>query len=158
MKKELTYALITPYSLLKSRTGGIISRLLSLSDLELVGARMYTPSNKLLDEYIKTIETQKMKAVWKNAMIDYVNNMLRKKNKLGMVNRAMLLLFEGKNAVDVLHNKVIGSASDPLKGNTIRGTYGDSILSEDGKVDYFALHPLIRLQILSSLSYSRNIH
>ncbi|MHC4268147.1 MAG: nucleoside-diphosphate kinase [Planctomycetota bacterium] len=137
MKKELTYALITPYSLLKSRTGGIISRLLSLSDLELVGARMYTPSNKLLDEYIKTIETQKMKAVWKNAMIDYVNNMLRKKNKLGMVNRAMLLLFEGKNAVDVLHNKVIGSASDPLKGNTIRGTYGDSILSEDGKVDYF---------------------
>ena len=137
MKKELTYALITPYSLLKSRTGGIISRLLSLSDLELVGARMYTPSNKFLDEYIKTIETQKMKTVWKNAMIDYVNNMLRKNNKLGMANRAMLLLFEGKNAVDVLHNNVIGSASDPLRGNTIRGTYGDSILDGNGKVEYF---------------------
>jgi len=137
MKKELTYALITPYSLLKSRTGGIISRLLSLSDLELVGARMYTPSNKFLDEYIKTIETQKMKTVWKNAMIDYINNMLRKNNKLGMANRAMLLLFEGKNAVDVLHNNVIGSASDPLRGNTIRGTYGDSILDGKGKVEYF---------------------
>ena len=137
MKKELTYALITPYSLLKSRTGGIISRLLSLSDLELVGARMYTPSDKFLDEYIKTIETQKMKTVWKNAMIDYVNNMLRKNNKLGMANRAMLLLFEGKNAVDVLHNNVIGSASDPLRGNTIRGTYGDSIRASDGKVEYF---------------------
>jgi len=108
MKKELTYALITPYSLLKSRTGGIICRLLSLSDLELVGARMYTPSDKFLDEYIKTIEKQKMKAVWKKAMIDYVNNMLRKNNKLGTGNRAMLLLFEGKNAVNVLHNKVIG--------------------------------------------------
>ena len=137
MKKELTYALITPYSLLKSRTGGIISRLLSLSDLELVGARMYTPSDKFLDEYIKTIETQKMKTVWKNAMIDYVNSMLRKNNKLGIANRAMLLLFEGKNAVDVLHNNVIGSASDPLRGNTIRGTYGDSIRSSDGKVEYF---------------------
>ena len=137
MKKELTYALITPYSLLKSRTGGIISRLLSLSDLELVGARMYTPSDKFLDEYIKTIETQKMKTVWKNAMIDYVNSMLRKNNKLGMANRAMLLLFEGKNAVDVLHNNVIGSASDPLRGNTIRGTYGDSIRASDGKVEYF---------------------
>ncbi|MDV5121565.1 MAG: nucleoside-diphosphate kinase [Candidatus Scalindua sp.] len=137
MKKELTYALITPYSLLKSRTGGIISRLLSLSDLELVGARMYTPSDKFLDEYIKTIETQKMKTAWKNAMIDYVNNMLRKNNKLSMANRAMLLLFEGKNAVDVLHNNVIGSASDPLRGNTIRGTYGDSIRSSDGKVEYF---------------------
>ena len=137
MKKELTYALITPYSLLKSRTGGIICRLLSLSDLELVGARMYTPSDKFLDEYIKTIETQKMKTVWKNAMIDYVNNMLRKNNKLGMANRAMLLLFEGKNAVDVLHNNVIGSASDPLRGNTIRGTYGDSIRASNGKVEYF---------------------
>ena len=137
MKKELTYALITPYSLLKSRTGGIISRLLSLSDLELVGARMYTPSDKFLDEYIKTIETQKMKTVWKNAMIDYVNNMLRKNNKLSMANRAMLLLFEGKNAVDVLHNNVIGSASDPLRGNTIRGTYGDSIRASNGKVEYF---------------------
>ena len=137
MKKELTYALITPYSLLKSRTGGIISRLLSLSDLELVGARMYTHSGKFLDEYIKTIETQKMKTVWKNAMIDYVNNMLRKNNKLSMANRAMLLLFEGKNAVDVLHNNVIGSASDPLRGNTIRGTYGDSIRASNGKVEYF---------------------
>jgi nucleoside diphosphate kinase len=137
MKKELTYALITPYSILKSRTGGIICRLLSLSDLELVGARMYTPSDKFLDEYIKTIEKQKMKAVWKKAMIDYVNNMLRKNNKLGKGNRAMLLLFEGKNAVNVLHNKVIGSASDPVRGDTIRGTFGDTIMSEDGKVDYF---------------------
>jgi nucleoside diphosphate kinase len=137
MKKELTYALITPYSLLKSRTGGIISRLLSLSDLELVGARMYTPSDKFLDEYCATIKNQRMKPLWKKAMIDYVNNMLRKNNKLGMANRAMLLLFEGKNAVDVLHNNVIGSASDPLRGNTIRGTYGDSILDGNGKVEYF---------------------
>ncbi len=137
MKKELTYALITPYSLLKSRTGGIISRLLSLSDLELVGARMYTPSDKFLDEYCATIEKQRMKPLWKKAMIDYVNNMLRKNNKLGMANRAMLLLFEGKNAVDVLHNNVIGSASDPLRGNTIRGTYGDSILDGNGNVEYF---------------------
>ncbi|MBS1257930.1 MAG: Nucleoside diphosphate kinase [Candidatus Scalindua arabica] len=137
MKKELTYALITPYSLLKSRTGGIISRLLSLSDLELVGVRMYTPSDKFLDEYCATIEKQRMKPLWKKAMIDYVNSMLRKKNKLGMANRAMLLLFEGKNAVNVLHNKVIGSASDPLRGDTVRGTYGDTIVSDDGKVDYF---------------------
>ncbi len=137
MKKELTYALITPYSLLKSRTGGIISRLLSLSDLELVGARMYTPSDKFLDEYCATIEKQRMKPLWKKAMIQYVNDKLRKNNKLGIANRTMLLLFEGENAVDILHNSVIGSASDPLRGNTIRGTYGDSILDGNGKVEYF---------------------
>ncbi|MFQ5964260.1 MAG: nucleoside-diphosphate kinase [Candidatus Scalinduaceae bacterium] len=137
MAKELTYALITPYSLLKSRTGGIISRLLSLSDLELVGARMYTPSDKFLDEYCETIEKRRMKPLWKKAMIEYVNDKLRKNNKLGISNRAMLLLVEGEDAVNILHNKVIGSASDPLRGNTIRGTYGDSIRAGNGKVEYF---------------------
>lgn len=136
MEKELTYALITPYSLLKSRTGGIISRLLSLSDLELVGARMYTPSDKFLDEYIKTIETQNMKPLWKEAMTEYINDKLRKKNKLGISNRAMLLLFQGKDAVNVLHDNVIGSASEHIRGNTIRGTYGDCIKRDD-KIEYF---------------------
>ena len=136
MKKELTYALITPYSLLKSRTGGIISRLLSLSDLELVGARMYTPSDKFLDEYCETIKGQRIAPLWKRTLLDYVNDKLRKKNKLGISNRTMLLLFEGNDAVNILHNKVIGSASEHLRGNTIRGTYGDCIKS-GGKIEYF---------------------
>ena len=39
MAQELTYAMITPYSISKSRTGGIISRLLTLTEnLELVAA------------------------------------------------------------------------------------------------------------------------
>ena len=38
MTVELSFVLITPYSLMKSRTGGIIARLLSRTDLELVGA------------------------------------------------------------------------------------------------------------------------
>ncbi len=42
MATELAYALITPYSLIKSRTGGIIGRMLSLTDLELIGARGIT--------------------------------------------------------------------------------------------------------------------
>ena len=115
MKKELTYALITPYSLLKSRTGGIISRLLSLSDLELVGARMYTPSDKFLDEYCETIKGQRIGPLWKRTLLDYVNDKLRKKNKLGISNRTMLLLFEGNDAINILHNKVIGPASEHLR-------------------------------------------
>ncbi len=137
MGKELTYALVTPYSLLKSRTGGIISRLLSLSDLELVGARMYTPSDKFVDEYCKTIENQKIKPLWKKALIKYINDKLRKNNKLGIANRAMLLLFEGEDAVNVLHNNVIGPVSEHLRGNTIRGTYGDCINVGNGNIEYF---------------------
>lgn len=137
MAKELTYALITPYSLLKSRTGGIISRLLSLSDLKLVGARLYTPGDKFVDEYCKTIENQKIKPLWKKALIEYVNDNLRKENKLGISNRVMLFLFEGKDAVNVIHNKVIGPITERLKSaDTIRGTYGDCI-KRNGKIEYF---------------------
>lgn len=138
MGKELTYALITSYSLLKSRTGGIISRLLSLSDLELVGARMYTPSDEFVDEYCKSIEAQSINPIWKKALIEYVNDKLRKNNKLGISNRTMLLLLEGEDAVNVLHNSVIGPISEHLKSaDTIRGTYGDFIKVDDGKIEYF---------------------
>ena len=41
MAIELSYVLVTPYSLKKSRTGGIIARLLSRSDSDLVGARIF---------------------------------------------------------------------------------------------------------------------
>ena len=51
MSEELAYALITPYSLYKSRTGGIIARLLAYAKLEFVGARMYSLSDAFLDEY-----------------------------------------------------------------------------------------------------------
>ena len=40
--EELAYALITPYSLHKSRTGGILARLL-WANVRLAAARMYAP-------------------------------------------------------------------------------------------------------------------
>ena len=58
MADELTYALITPYSLLKSRTGGILGRLLSLTNLEIIGATMFAPSDSFVDKYCATIEEQ----------------------------------------------------------------------------------------------------
>lgn len=137
MAKELTYALITPYSLLKSKTGGIISRLLSLSDLELVGARMYTPSDEFVDKYCEIIEEQDIKPLWKKALIEYVNDKLRKNNRFGISNRTMFLLFEGEDAINILHNNVIGSISEHLKGDTIRGTYGDCIMINGKNVEYF---------------------
>ena len=51
MKSQLAYALITPYSLFKSRTGGIIGRLLAHAKLELVGARMFVFSDAFVDAY-----------------------------------------------------------------------------------------------------------
>ena len=51
---ELSYLLITPYSLRKSRTGGILSRILARSGLELVGARMFASSRELVEEFAGT--------------------------------------------------------------------------------------------------------
>ena len=55
MSEELAYALITPYSLLKSRTGGIIARLLAHTRLELVATRMYAFSDAFVDDYSKIV-------------------------------------------------------------------------------------------------------
>ena len=60
MAEELTFVLVTPYSLLKSRTGGIIGRLLALSGLDFVGARMYASNDDLVDRFIETIAVEDM--------------------------------------------------------------------------------------------------
>ena len=59
MAEELAMVIINPYTLFKSRTGGVISRLLSRGNYELVGARMFSPSESLIDEYCKIEESEK---------------------------------------------------------------------------------------------------
>ncbi len=136
MKDELAYVLITPYSLVKSRTGGIIGRLLSLGELELVGARMYLPSNEFVDKYCATVETQDMEPLLKRAFIRYINDYFRRDNRYGILNRTMLLLFQGPNAINTLKNDVVGSV-DHIRGDTVRGTFGDYLEGKDGEVEYF---------------------
>ena len=58
MALELSYVLITPYSLMKSRTGGIISRLLSRTGLELVGAQILAPTLEFSQRFASTISSQ----------------------------------------------------------------------------------------------------
>src|SRR2546430_3587826 len=45
--QELSYAIVTPYSMRKSRTGGIVSRLISRTGLDVVAGRMFAPSAAL---------------------------------------------------------------------------------------------------------------
>lgn len=55
MSQELAYVIITPYSLHKSRTGGILSRLIARTSLELAGARMFAPSAELARKYSELV-------------------------------------------------------------------------------------------------------
>ena len=49
--EELAYVIVTPYSMRKSRTGGIVGRLISRTGLDLVGGRMFAPSAELAKRY-----------------------------------------------------------------------------------------------------------
>jgi nucleoside diphosphate kinase len=127
MAIELDYVLITPYSLLKSRTGGIISRLLARSGLDLVGARLYAPSDGFVDEYREIIARQDIDPELKRGLLEYLDDYVRKDNRLGITNRTLLLLFEGEDAIANLKRNV-GSLSGPqAQGDTVRGTYGEFV-------------------------------
>ncbi|MHC4714395.1 MAG: nucleoside-diphosphate kinase [Planctomycetota bacterium] len=136
MPGTLAYVLVTPYSLLKSRTGGIIGRLLFLTDLELVGARMYCPSDEFVDRYIETVRRQKPDKPFEDVLVNYVNDHFRPDNRLGISNRTMLLLFKGDEAVEKL-KRVVGSFTRQVQGDTLRGTYGDYLEGTDGRVEFF---------------------
>ena len=65
MAVEVSYVIITPYSLLKSRTGGIIARLMSRTDLEFIGAQMLPFSKQMAEEYAAELEKGSHAAVGK---------------------------------------------------------------------------------------------
>ena len=56
--EELSYAIVTPYSMRKSRTGGIVARLISRTGLDVVAGRMFAPSPELVSRYAETIVTE----------------------------------------------------------------------------------------------------
>jgi nucleoside diphosphate kinase len=70
MAKELTYVVITPYSLIKARTGNIIARLMSFSGCDLVGIRMMRPSDELVDEYIKRVKGLRIEPKVEKALLN----------------------------------------------------------------------------------------
>src|SRR6202453_1823561 len=139
MSQQLAYVIITPYSLYKSRTGGILSRLISRTGLDLVDIRMFAPSAELIKEYAETIisahDTQDRKI--QELLKDYVLNNLSPDPKTGLRRRVMMLLFRGDEAVRKVRSVVGNLSPDRRGGETIRDTYSDLILDDDGSVRYF---------------------
>ena len=137
MAEQLTYVLITPYSLYKSRTGGIIGRLLGQSRLEFVAARMCVFSDEFLDAYRKVLCPPGTESRIENAFRRYLDDSFRQKNPWGLLPRCLLLLFRGPDAARHLREDVIGRFTEHPVGDTIRGTYGDFITDVQGEIRYF---------------------
>jgi len=136
--EELSYAIVTPYSMRKSRTGGIIARLISRTGLGLVGARMFAPSEELTKRYAETIvtETDARHRATQELIRDYV-----RKNFSSEVNgqrpRVLLLVFRGSDAIEKIHRTVGHIVHERTSGETIRDTFGDYITDRSGNVTYF---------------------
>ena len=135
---ELSYAIITPYSMRKSRTGGMVGRLISRTGLDLVGGRMFAPSAELARGYAETIvtKTDVRHRATQELIRDYVL-----KNFTGNVHgqrpRVLLLVFRGPDAVEKMHRTVGHIVHERTSGETIRDTFGDYITDDSGEVTYF---------------------
>ena len=141
MSKTLSYVLVTPYTIAKSRTGGVLSRLLSRTNLELVGAQMFAPDQTFAKEYADTL---RRRAPQNQLMLvaDYVETYFAPSD--GRPHRTLLLLFQGENPCEQLlttcgHIYTQHVEVDALAGETIRDTYADLIFAPDDpeKVTYF---------------------
>ncbi|HEV2046290.1 MAG TPA: nucleoside-diphosphate kinase, partial [Chthoniobacterales bacterium] len=136
--EQLSYAIVTPYSMRKSRTGGIIARLISRTGLDLVAARMFAPSAELVKRYADTIvtETDADDRATQELIRDYVlKNFTGEHN--GQRARVMFLVFRGPDAIKKMQNTVGYIEHERTSGETIRDTFGDYIRDESGKVTYF---------------------
>lgn len=144
MTNELSYMLVTPYTLNKSRTGGVMARLLSRIDLEFVGAQVFSPSKEMADAYADSIEqncSEDDKKV-SSLLSEYVRTKFVSTDDKRR--RVMLMLFRGEDAAvklsgiaGELNYKKIGIES--ITGETIRDTYADLVMSplNPEEVQYF---------------------
>src|SRR5213078_5391230 len=123
-----------PYSLHKSRTGGILARLISRTSLEMAAARMFAPGPELIQEYSKVIisanDPQDRRI--QELIRDYILQNLSAEPKTKRRRRAMMLLFQGADAVRKVRSVVGNISPERRVGETIRDTYGDIVLDEAG--------------------------
>ena len=144
MEQSLSYVLVTPYTVAKSRTGGVLSRLLSRISLELVGVQMIAMDQHIAQAYASVIKNRKKVEGFKisDLLSSYIEQSMGPSG--GVRHRSMLLLFKGENPTEQLAN-VVGSfqketgSVETVIGESIRDTYADLIFTDESQnqIRYF---------------------
>jgi len=154
LEQTLSYVIATPYSIVKSRTGGVISRLLSRMDLELVGAQMITPDVEFARQYAALIRSTDPKNLnsGPEMLAEYIERNMGPSG--GRRHRSLILVFRGEHPCEKLSEicgalfhkdqglesvKIESLNLDSLQGESIRDTYADLIYSPEDpdKIIYF---------------------
>ncbi len=141
MAVEMSYVLITPYSLMKSRTGGIIARLLSRTDLDFIGAQMLTFTAEQAERYAQLLIAT-LPVTHASLLANYVRENFVSADP-NAKERILMLLFKGEDACRKL-SEITGRLSHKAPrglycGETIRDTYADMVEDRDNpqEIRYF---------------------
>lgn len=138
MARELAFVLINPYTISKSRTGGVIARYIARTDLDFVAARMLGPTVDLVRQYAELVRhADPEHADTCRLIADYILKSYAPNPATGRPRRVMLLLFEGEDAIRRIWEVTGSSTANSPSGQTIRDTYGDYVLDDRGQVQYF---------------------
>ena len=145
MSKGLSYVFVTPYTVAKSRTGGVLSRLLTRTDLDLIGAQIFAPDQDFADKYSFSLK-ERAPSNQLVLLADYVRQYFGPSG--GRPHRTLFLLFKGENPCEKLLN-VCGHLYtqhvevDALAGETIRDTYADLIFNNGNPDDVRYFEPAV---------------
>jgi len=148
MKQSLSYVMVTPYTIAKSRTGGVIARLLSRVDLELAGAQIITPGEDFINEYADTLRNQEKRNLNRagELLANYIERNMGPSG--GRRHRSLLLVFRGESPCHKL-SEISGAlfpenkSVEALSGETIRDTYADYIVDRDDPEKIIHFEPAI---------------
>src|SRR5688572_3069323 len=128
MAEELSYVLLTPYTIRKSRTGGIVSRLISRTGLDLVATRMFAPSKELAEKYATGLvtDTDPSHRAAQEQIQKYVLKHFFPQDA-GTKPRVILLVFKGEDAVAKIRESVGHILNERTSGETVRDTFADYV-------------------------------
>ena len=141
MTPEVSFVITTPRTLEKSRMGGILARLLSRPNLELIAAAIITPDRETAGAYADSIMKHAGSYPPGDAelLADYVRIHLAPRGN--RPRRAAVFLFQGENIAGRLSEETGAPDSrtpnSRTSGTTIRDTYADLVRSENGELTYF---------------------
>lgn len=141
MTPEVSFVITTPRTLEKSRMGGILARLLSRPNLELIAAAIITPDRETAGAYADSIMEHAGSYPPGDAelLADYVRIHLAPRGN--RPRRAAVFLFQGENIAGRLSEETGAPNSrtpnSRTPGTTIRDTYADLVRSENGELTYF---------------------
>ena len=136
---ELAYALVTPYTIRKSRTGSVLARMLSRTSNTLVAMQMLAPTKEISERFADSIRPgpDEEDEYYRRLIRDYIRRTFAPDPVTGQRQRVLMLVFQGDNAHEEL-SRITGKlriSSD--QGDTLRNAFGDLILDSDGTALYF---------------------